>query len=122
MDQKLRVYWIPQVGACEPFYIPVKDVIEAKKVMDILAAYDAFQLQNRIKPDYVNTGGLQIYDDVLEEWEEWELETEDEWFDNVDEYIEHLSCNDVKVRDEINMLNKGLFSQIDWEKIDRMTK
>lgn len=122
MDQKLRVYWIPQVGKCEPFYVPVKDVIEAKKVMDILAAYDAFQLQNRIKPDYVNTGGLQMYDDVLEEWEEWELETEDEWFDNVEEYIEHLCCDDEEVKDEINMLNKDLFSQIDWEKIDRMTR
>lgn len=27
---------------------------EAKKVMDILAAYDLFQLENNIKPDFCN--------------------------------------------------------------------
>ena len=26
--------------------------------MDVLADYDLFQLNNRIKPDYVNAGGL----------------------------------------------------------------
>ncbi len=49
---KLRVWWIPQVGADGgSFYIPVDTVEEGRKVMDLLAAYDAFQLQNRIKPN-----------------------------------------------------------------------
>ena len=48
MKEKLRVWWIPQVGLSDAFYIPVKSVEEGKKVMDILAAYDAFQLQNNI--------------------------------------------------------------------------
>lgn len=38
-----------------------RNVEEGKKVLDMLAAYDAFQLQNKIKPDYNNVGGLQIY-------------------------------------------------------------
>lgn len=48
---KLRVWWIPQAGAIEEaFYVPVETVEEGKKVMDMLAAYDAYQRQNRIKP------------------------------------------------------------------------
>ena len=70
MEQKLRVWWIPQVGAgSEAFYVPVKSVEEGKRVMDMLAAYDAFQLQNRIKPDYCNTGGLQMFDEEENEWD-----------------------------------------------------
>ena len=38
MKEKLRVWWIPQVGLSDAFYIPVKSVEEGKKVMDILAA------------------------------------------------------------------------------------
>lgn len=36
---KLRVWWIPQVGATEDsFYVPVETVEEGKKVMDMLTA------------------------------------------------------------------------------------
>lgn len=55
---KLRVWWIPQVGNCDTFYVSVKSVEDGKRLFDILAAYDAFQLQNNVKPDYCNTGGL----------------------------------------------------------------
>ncbi len=30
--------------------------------MDVLAYYDQFQYENRIKPDYSNAGGLQMFD------------------------------------------------------------
>lgn len=53
LNNKLRVWWIPQVGSSNRFYIPVKSVEEGKKVMDLLAAYDMFQLQNNIKPDFL---------------------------------------------------------------------
>ncbi len=42
---KLRVWWIPQVPMAS-FYVPVNSVLEGKKVLDMLAAYDAFQLQH----------------------------------------------------------------------------
>lgn len=44
---KLRVWWIPQVGMEQTFYIPVNSVEEGKKMIDVLAAYDAFQYQNK---------------------------------------------------------------------------
>lgn len=116
MEQKLRVWWIPQVGVdSEAFYVPVQSVEEGKRVMDMLAAYDAYQLQNRIKPDYCNTGGLQMFDKEENEWCDWYLETDDDYFDDVDDYIESTGK-----ADEIDDFTHELFKQIDWDLIRRM--
>ena len=58
---KLRVWWIPQIGIGQTFYIPVETVEDGKKMMDILAAYDLFQLQNNVKPDYSNVGYIIFF-------------------------------------------------------------
>lgn len=114
---KMRVWWIPQIGASnEAFHIPVQSVEEGKKIMDILSVYDAYQLQNRIKPDYCNMGGLEIYNPETGDYEGWYFETEDNYFDNVDEY---LSTTD-KAK-EIDNFTSKLFEQIDWGKIERIT-
>ena len=54
----LQVWWVPQVPM-QAFTTPVSSVQEAVKVMGVLAAYDQFQYDNHIKPDYTNAGGLQ---------------------------------------------------------------
>lgn len=114
---KMRVWWIPQVGACnEAFHIPVQSVEEGKKVMDILSAYDAFQLQNRIKPDYCNAGGLEVYNPETGDYEDWYMETEDDYFDDVDEYL-----STTNKAEEIDSFTDELFAQIDWKKIELMT-
>lgn len=113
---KLRVWWIPQIGIEETFYIPVESAEEGKKVMDLLAAYDAFQLQNKVKPDYSNVGGVQRWDEDSHEWEDWYMETEDDYFDDVDDY-----CEQCERAGELTTFNQELFKQIDWKKIDRMT-
>jgi hypothetical protein len=85
----LRVWWIPQVP-CEPFHVPVANVVEAKKIMHVLAEYDAFQFAHRIKPDYCNAGGLECYQqygapkkaDDFPDWCEWESEDGE----NIDDY------------------------------------
>ncbi len=64
----LRVWWIPQVPM-EPFRTPVANIREAKLLIDTLGRYDAFQFENRIKPDYCNGGGLEVFEDG--EWCEW---------------------------------------------------
>jgi hypothetical protein len=81
----LRVWWIPQVPM-QPFYVPVKDIKDAKLILDTLARYDLFQFKNHIKPDYSNAGGLQVYSDDIDDeetsgWEEWENENGE----NIDE-------------------------------------
>ena len=56
----------------EQFIIPVPTADEGARVLAILASYDLFQFHTNIKPDFSNTGGLQIYDAVDKEWWDWE--------------------------------------------------
>lgn len=58
----MRVWWIPQIPM-NPFYVPVESIEEGVKIIKTLAEYDLFQLEHNIKPDYSNTGGLQIFDE-----------------------------------------------------------
>jgi len=76
---KLRVWWIPQVPM-KRFFVPVEGFVQAKLMLQTLAYYDIFQFENKIKPDYCNTGGLEIWNDSPDPdegtaalgWEEWE--------------------------------------------------
>ena len=106
---RLRVWHIPQVPG-KPFYIYTEDIREAKKIMDILAAYDLFQLENRIKPDFANMNGVQMWDEEEQEWIDWDIETEDYYFDSVDEYLSE--------DEELNKFSDELFGQLmgkDWK-------
>ncbi|MDM7940115.1 MAG: hypothetical protein QUS07_07225 [Methanothrix sp.] len=74
----LRVWWIPQVPG-QPYYVPVKSLREAHLVLSLLADYDFFQLYHRIKPDYSNAGGLEVFlidsdGEGTPGWCEWENE------------------------------------------------
>lgn len=71
----LCVWWIPQVPM-QAFRVNVKTVDEAKLLLDALAKYDLFQLENHIKPDYCNAGGLEELVDG--EWQEWSDENGDQ--------------------------------------------
>lgn len=71
----LRVWWIPQIPM-EPFTWPVASITEGRLLVDALAAYDQFQLDHHVKPDYSNVGGLQVFEaaddnDVQGEWVDW---------------------------------------------------
>ncbi len=68
--QKLRVWWIPQIPM-KSFEVNVKSLEEANLILNTLADYDIFQLENNIKPDYANAGGLQVFDEVENEWVDW---------------------------------------------------
>lgn len=57
----LQVWWIPQVPG-KAFNVDVSSVEDAVKLMSVLADYDLFQFKNKIKPDYCNAGGLNIYE------------------------------------------------------------
>lgn len=77
----LRVWWIPQVPG-KAFHVPVASPAEAQKLLTVLADYDIFQFKNRIKPDYFNAGGLEVFEDG--EWCEWNSEDGDDidgWVD-----------------------------------------
>ncbi len=57
----LRVWWIPQIPGT-PFFVCVQDLEEGRKICDTLAAYDQFQFDHRIKPDYSSTGGVEVHE------------------------------------------------------------
>jgi hypothetical protein len=82
----LQVWWIPQVPM-KSFDVDVASVAEGAKVLEVLADYDRFQLENRVKGDYSNVGGLRRWcDDCDGEgtpgWEDWydeETGEDDPW-------------------------------------------
>ena len=72
---KLQVWWIPQVPM-KAFEVDVTSVAEGVKIMDVLAKYDQFQLENNVKPDYCNAGGLRRWCENSDGegtpgWEDW---------------------------------------------------
>jgi hypothetical protein len=69
--KKFRVWHIPQIPM-NAFYVEVPDIETAKVVATLLADYDRFQFENKIKPDYANASGLETLIDG--EWEEWSSE------------------------------------------------
>jgi hypothetical protein len=73
----LKVWWIPQVPM-KSFDVTVASVEEGAKILEVLANYDLFQLENNIKPDYCNAGGLA-------EWTEDDGEGKPGWVDWYDE-------------------------------------
>lgn len=77
----LQVWWIPQVPM-KAFTIPVDSIDEAMLILQTLAYYDLFQFENRVKGDYANAGGLNVYED--DEWITWC----DEEGEEIEYYIE----------------------------------
>jgi hypothetical protein len=95
-QQKLRVWWIPQVPM-NSFFVEVASLEEGVKILDVLAQYDMFQYASNIKPDYSNAGGLQVfdpnddYDSPEGSWVDWFMETEDDYFDDPGEFLEQMA-------------------------------
>jgi hypothetical protein len=67
----LQVWWIPQVPMVA-FHLAVRNLREAKLVLQALGEYDLFQLKYNVKPDFSNAGGLRVWQDG--EWLDWETE------------------------------------------------
>ena len=58
----LRVWHVPQVPG-QPFTVPVTSIAEGLALCSVLADYDLFQLEHRIKLDYANAQGVQRYEE-----------------------------------------------------------
>ena len=82
---ELRVWWIPQVPG-KAFGVEVDSLKEGVKLMATLADYDWFQYAQGIKPDYCNSGGIEML--VNGEWEDWYDEESGE--DNPELYLSQL--------------------------------
>ena len=67
-----RVFWIPQVPM-QAFYVSVPTPEQGEWLCEVLADYDAFQYENKVKPDYSNVGGVQVLDEDGD-WVDYEPE------------------------------------------------
>ena len=77
--EKLRVWYIDRVPSNKSFHYPVKNIEEAKLIIDVLSKRDLND--DRITD---NAMGLQRYNEIAKEWEEWENE-EGETIDDIEE-------------------------------------
>jgi hypothetical protein len=85
----LQVWWIPQIPM-KPFIVSVDSIEQGVKIMDVLAEYDKFQFENKVKPDYANGGGINMWDDDSDGegnpgWVSWHDEETGE--DDPEEYL-----------------------------------
>jgi hypothetical protein len=84
---KMRVWHIPQIPG-KAFKVNVKDEVEARKIIDILSMYDQFQFQERIKGDFSNICGVEVFNNKSKEWEDYENNTENKDGISFDDYCE----------------------------------
>jgi len=68
--QNLRVWWKPDTPG-KAFYIPVANLLEAKLFLSVLPEYDFFLYINHMRGNYSNAGGLEVWNEDTQEWEEW---------------------------------------------------
>ena len=77
-EKPYRVWWIPQVPM-EAFTADVDTLAEARTLVRVLADYDRFQYEHRVKPDYCNVGGIMTWDGDLGDWCDWcDMDEEEE--------------------------------------------
>lgn len=117
----LQVWWIPQVGARIPsFEVDVASVEEGALVLQTLARYDQFQLDNRIKGDYCNVGGLRVW--VLDsEFDETNKPGWTDWYDDdtgSDDPVEFVRIN----KETANLEDTDLDLHSDTRTYRSMTK
>lgn len=62
-----RVWHIPQIPG-KAFEVLTVDLDYANRLIDVLADYDLFQYENKIKPDYSDASGIDEWDDAEECW------------------------------------------------------
>ena len=68
VKNKLRVVHFPQIGTCkESFKVNVKDEVEAKKIMTVLADQHLWLEKNNVIPDYSNAIFVEMFDEDIDE-------------------------------------------------------
>lgn len=79
--EKLRVYF--NILGTKPFYKSVSSVEEAKIVIDSIAEFINFKVDEGIFPDHCNVAGLEYFDEEENDWLTWY----DEEGNDIDEHF-----------------------------------
>lgn len=64
-----KIWHVPQIPGTA-FVVGTDDLEYAKLLIEVLADYDLFQLEHRIKPDYDNVNGIMVWDEASGEYED----------------------------------------------------
>lgn len=65
----LRIYF--HILGTRPYHQVVSSPEEAKLVIDSIADFVNFQINNGVFPDHCNTAGLEEWDDEEQDWVTW---------------------------------------------------
>jgi len=85
----------------------------AHTLEDALAAYDLFEFENRVKPDYANVGGVQFWSDESAEWEDIDTHEDYELRHFAEEFDARLTPSD---REYIQSLIVRITSEIEADR------
>lgn len=62
MDDQLRVRWTTRLGyGIKQFYVPVKNIQDGLKIIDLISEYDTLRMKRVVKPDYNHIGVFELY-------------------------------------------------------------
>ena len=78
----LLIWWVPKLPM-KPYRRHVSCLLEAKRLLEVLAEYDDFQMDNHVRADASNAGGLEVFDAGA--WRDWEDPTTGESIDAISE-------------------------------------
>jgi hypothetical protein len=62
----------------KPFVRSVPTLDEGLRLVETLGLYDLFQLENRVKPDFCNAGGVQMLHPTGTDGEWWDVPEDDD--------------------------------------------
>jgi hypothetical protein len=74
---EIQVWWIPQIPM-KAFEFSVPSLEEGIRACEMLAQYDLFQYENKVKPDYANAGGIRWRHPEITDGEWWDIDPGDE--------------------------------------------
>ena len=85
--EKLRIYY--QILGTETYYKEVSSPEEAKTMIDAIADFINFKVNEGVFPDHCSTAGLEVWDEDEQDWVTWYDEEGldfDEHFETEGEY------------------------------------
>lgn len=89
-EDKLVVWWGPDLEKEEVFVVPIASVEEGVKTLGMLTAYDEFLIKNKIREDKVSNGALAFLgsDGNLKPWSYVSIAHGGEKFDDPMKWLE----------------------------------
>ena len=70
---KFQVWYCPQMPM-KAFEVETSNALEAEKILGVLEDFSLFEFENRVKPDYADVGGIQVWDEEGRGWVDYHPE------------------------------------------------